>query len=126
MAGWGLARGYRDNLKEQSHLKEQDRSKPRPQAPCRSRVPLIQPGKRMGKTQEDGGLGGCVGTDQQASQEKRHSGCKDQRKSMVSAKPAAAWCGWNTGVRRDCLGLSIKLPRPLANQMLSFLEFASH
>lgn len=44
----------------QSHLKLL-RSKRRP--PAEHRVPLTQPGKGMGKTPEDGDIGGCVGTD---------------------------------------------------------------
>lgn len=65
-----------------------------------------------------------MGTAPQAGQEKRHSGYRPRGRAgflQNHQEPGVA----GTGVRRDCLELSINVPRPLANQMPPFLEFAS-
>lgn len=97
-----LARGWRDEKEECSHLKEL-RSKHRP--PAAHRVPLIQPGKRRGKTPEGGDIGGPVGTYRGQVRRKGILGAKTQGEgSMVFAKPPAAWHGRHTRSEKELYG----------------------
>lgn len=65
---------------------------------------LIHPGTGMGQTPEKGDLGGCVGTDQKTGQKERQPGCEDPEEGT-------------SAVRRDRMGLSIKLPHHLTAQV---------
>lgn len=80
-----------------------DRSKHSPH-PLQEQSCLNSPRPGYWKALEDGEFGGCVGTDQQASEETRHSGYKDQGKGMVFAKPSAAWCGWHARREKGLFG----------------------